>query len=257
MQTVNPFVRYYISSGSKNAMRTLRKVLFHNGRPMMDEYICNLCRDFDDATVKARGMIGTAATLESNADELNPWGADMVSPWDAAAMDDIENGVMPFGKHKGLAIPDMNDGYVKFWVQQSAESRAGAALIQAFTDLANDRGLFDLWEKQDAAIAAKKAASNFVGHPKERRDFILTIKKVIEVNGYYGTSSLYICEDDNENAFIYIGNAVFGEEGETLECMATIKTHKIRDGVNQTVITRPKLLSPKPILKGNQNEYCV
>jgi len=53
----NPSVKYYISSGAKNAMRTLRR-LSVGPNHYSDEYICNLARDFDTAVEKAKTHIG-------------------------------------------------------------------------------------------------------------------------------------------------------------------------------------------------------
>jgi hypothetical protein len=92
-----------------------------------------------------------------------------------------------------------------------------------------------------AAKRAKEAAtSNWIGAVGERRNFTVTIRNVIVIDGIYGASYLHIMHDADGNSVIYKGTNALGETGATVTVKATIKEHSERDGVKQTKISRPK-----------------
>lgn len=90
-----------------------------------------------------------------------------------------------------------------------------------------------------AQRAAEAAASNWIGTVGERRDFTLTIRHIVEMEGLYGTSFLHILNDAQGNVVIYKGTKLLGGKGETLTVKATVKEHGEREGVKQTKIARP------------------
>jgi len=92
-------------------------------------------------------------------------------------------------------------------------------------------------EKLEARLAEDREGSDWIGDVKERRDFTLNVEKVLEFDGYYGISYLHIAKDGDGNVVIYKGTKNLGEGEITLK--ATIKAHETRDGVKQTIITRP------------------
>lgn len=246
--TPNKF--YYISSGEKNAMRTLRHVISTPGY-VRDEYVCNLSRDWDEAVAKARAKIGTKANLNANEFELNDWGQDVgIKPWMRRQLELIKLGVMPFGKHKGAQIVDLDDGYVKFWVEQTATNVVGQALVQKFTDIANERDLFAKWEQQEqerqAAHKEKVAKMSHVGKVGKRQEFFLRCDKVLSFDGGgwgYNAVTTYmnICADRYGNEFVYKGSNAW-EEGKYYKVKATVKTHKEYNGKPQTFISRPTVI---------------
>jgi len=99
-------------------------------------------------------------------------------------------------------------------------------------------------EERVAGYAAKRAeeaaTSNWIGAVGERRNFTVTIRNVIVIDGIYGASYLHIMHDADGNSVIYKGTNVLGVQSATVTVKATIKEHGERDGVKQTKISRPK-----------------
>lgn len=245
----NPNVRYYISSGEKNAMRTLRRVTTGNGGATTyhDEYICNLARDFDVAMEKAKAIAGTNPVY-GDAFELNDWGIGYTpKSWEKAAVAAIEMGIMPFGKHKGSNLDDIfkDEGYVKYWVEQSASNRASTVLIQKFVDAANVLGYFGKWEKEEEDKEAEKKmkqdTAKHVGVEGERITLDLKCLKVLKFEGMYGTTYYNICETREGNPVLYRG-ANSWDQGLCYKVKGTIKEHGFYEGVAQTSISRPTII---------------
>ena len=96
-------------------------------------------------------------------------------------------------------------------------------------------------EKEQRIADAKErdAGSEYVGKIKERRDFTLKIRKVLQFEGRWGFTFLHIMNDADENVFIYKGTKRLGEDGDEVTFKATIKAHEEREGVKQTIVTRP------------------
>jgi len=91
------------------------------------------------------------------------------------------------------------------------------------------------------AIAEAAARSAHIGAIKERRDFELTIKLRTGFDGSFGYVHVFVMEDSAGNVVVYKGSVVLGERGDTVKVKATIKAHGERDGIAQTIITRPAL----------------
>lgn len=81
--------------------------------------------------------------------------------------------------------------------------------------------------------------SGWVGVIKERRDFTFTLRLVLDMEGMYGMTYLHVGADPVGNVIVYKGTKKLGAKGDTVSVKATVKDHGIRDGVKQTVITRP------------------
>ena len=94
-------------------------------------------------------------------------------------------------------------------------------------------------DKQRAEEAAK---AQWIGTVGERREFVLKIVHVHEMIGQYGISYITVMKDDAGNTVVQKGTYV-GYKGCTVTIKATIKEHGERDGVKQTIITRPKVLA--------------
>ena len=105
------------------------------------------------------------------------------------------------------------------------------------------------WADQKAALNATRVHLGTVG---AKLTVTITIAHMVVLEGMYGTSFLYICEDADQNVVIYKGTsptfcftadgAVRGK-GDSLTVTATVKEHGVRDGVKQTVIQRPKVIA--------------
>jgi uncharacterized protein (DUF3820 family) len=236
---------YYISSGALNAMRTLRHVVsVPEAGFFKDTYICNLARDFDTAVEKAREMIGTKANLQATNFELDVWG-DKIKPWMRSQLAMINNGIMPFGKHKGSKIEDLDEGYIRWWIKQDAENPVSQALVQKFTDIANERDLFAKWEAEEAEKEAKRAekleAMSYVGKVGKRMEVFLRCDKVLTFEGYYGLIFMNICVDRHGNKFVYKGSKCW-EEGKYYKAKVTIKAHEEYKGERQNIVSRPTVI---------------
>lgn len=96
------------------------------------------------------------------------------------------------------------------------------------------------WADKEAALNATRVHLGTVG---EKIELTLTTRHVVELDGIYGVSYIYICEDADKNVVIYKGTSRnFPDKGETMTVKATVKDHGVRDGVKQTIIQRPKLI---------------
>lgn len=96
------------------------------------------------------------------------------------------------------------------------------------------------WASQQAAL---NAARQHIGAVGDKVTLALTLKKCIAIDTVYGTSFINILEDSSRNVIIYKGNsqALYGvNEGDTVTLAAVVKEHGVRDGVKQTIISRPK-----------------
>lgn len=114
-----------------------------------------------------------------------------------------------------------------------------------------------LTEKQEAAVrkvladreqramqrvaenAALAAVSNHVGVVGERSEFVLSIDRAFGFEGKFGYTYGHVMHDKDGNVFAYFGNQL-GDAGQAVRGKATIKRHDQRDGVKQTVLSRPK-----------------
>lgn len=80
--------------------------------------------------------------------------------------------------------------------------------------------------------------SEFVGEIGERLDLMLTIKKAIEVNGAFGSSTIHIMTDECGNEFMWSTAAKSWTEGTVKHVRGTVKDHRIYRNSKQTVLTR-------------------
>lgn len=86
------------------------------------------------------------------------------------------------------------------------------------------------------------AGSRYVGTPGERRSFSLELKSCFEAETRFGISYVHYFKDDDGNVFVWkASNKLDVERGHKVELVASIKDHKERDGVQQTIITRGKV----------------
>jgi len=94
---------------------------------------------------------------------------------------------------------------------------------------------------REEARQADADKSGWVGAIGERRDFDLTIRILIEMEGQWGFSYLHVCNDTDGNVIVYKGTNKLGGRGDVASVKATVKEHDVRDGVKQTKISRPKV----------------
>lgn len=80
--------------------------------------------------------------------------------------------------------------------------------------------------------------SEYVGEIGEKIELDLYIQKAIQFDGYYGTSTMHIMEDDSENIFVWTTTAKVLQDGCWYHVKGTIKDHKTYRHVKQTILTR-------------------
>jgi hypothetical protein len=98
--------------------------------------------------------------------------------------------------------------------------------------------------QRELAPKEEKPESNFVGEVKERlRGLELVLNKAIFLgHGQFGPSFLHLMSDENGNCFSWItGNKIEEEDGAKITIDATVKEHKLYNGVKQTALTRAKV----------------
>jgi len=98
--------------------------------------------------------------------------------------------------------------------------------------------ILDKEKARKAEWAARDAECQWVGTVGERQAFEVTVKHVVELEGFYGFTYVNICRDADNNVIIYKGSNDW-VKGSQVTCMAKVKEHGERDGVKQTVIQRP------------------
>lgn len=96
--------------------------------------------------------------------------------------------------------------------------------------------------------AASNSMGNWVGKIGSRMTMTLTIKKIMRVQlpDDFDTPafmSIVIFENSDQNTLIYKGSVEFdvAHEGKTVDVAFTPKSHGVRNGIKQTLISRPKL----------------
>jgi hypothetical protein len=84
----------------------------------------------------------------------------------------------------------------------------------------------------------QESVSNYFGTIGKREFFTLILEKIIPIDGMY-PSFLHIFRDTCGNKAIWFASKMSGLlAGATINCKATIKEHKERENVKQTVLTR-------------------
>lgn len=111
------------------------------------------------------------------------------------------------------------------------------------TKLVEEAPLRTAREEQRKAV---DAASQHVGTIGDRRDFVLTVAFITGFNTQFGFTNVIGMRDEQGNLYIYKGTSMIynaeqkdAAKGDTLTFKATIKEHGEREGVKQTILSRP------------------
>ena len=94
-------------------------------------------------------------------------------------------------------------------------------------------------DAEKAAHLAANAGSQHVGTVGKREKFALSIDWVKGYDSTFGTMYINGLRDLAGNIVIYSGSKALGEKGQQIIVLATVKAHGEREGVKQTVISRP------------------
>ncbi len=249
---------YYVSTGAKNAMFTLRchrdsdKGILGPFAP--DFYICNLSADEETAAYKAT-MYFNAMRQRMGPDRedfmmhLDAWGGTVyerrgkLSVRDTQAMERIDAGYVPFGKHAGKRIDECEAGYL-LWLSDKAGTFEGVpmnALAMVAQGVSLEKGYIAVREEKRAERAEADAFSVHVGTIGERLDFegevITSFEKKQEGVSLYWLNKIRC----NGNLVTWISSKSIGEVGSVVKFKATVKKHDEYKGVKSTVINRPAI----------------
>lgn len=89
--------------------------------------------------------------------------------------------------------------------------------------------------------------SKWQGEVGDRLEKILTVIKVIPIEGYYGNSTMHIFSDSEENIYVWTTAAKSLEVGKTYVIRGTIKEHKFFKNIPQTILTRCAICQDKTV----------
>lgn len=99
------------------------------------------------------------------------------------------------------------------------------------------------WDAAERELARQRIdeASRHVGTIGERIDITGTIVFVVRFEGKFGFT--YVTGIKNAEGDLIVQKGVsIGSKGDRVSIKATVKAHEMRDGVKQTIITRPKVI---------------
>lgn len=178
--------------------------------------------------------------------------------YDAGIQNHIRENARIGRQRRWLAADPTRDALIKGLYAAAHRAREGSFVVK-MVDAYSEWG--SLTEGQEAAVrriveqngqrdaqraqARQREAENsqHIGTPNVREDFVLTIRVVLDFENDFGTMHIHIMHDRFGNVVVYKGSVVLGEKGETITVKATVKEHGIREGVRQTIISRPKVLA--------------
>lgn len=92
------------------------------------------------------------------------------------------------------------------------------------------------------SVVCDPSPSEFVGEINERLDLNVRIKAAIELEGYYGKSTMHIMEDDAENVYVWTTSAKYLNPESWYHIRGTVKDHRVYKNTKQTVLTRCKVI---------------
>lgn len=158
------------------------------------------------------------AQAQAAAFDATPDGQRLIALCQPEGSDAFYHSLLHYGRRHG-ALSEAQAAALETSIQRAAERATRAA--------------------ERAAAEAAKPASQHVGAIGERITFEATIERAIPIATQFGTMTITVMADDAGNVYVQKGTSI-GERGERFQITATIKAHDQRDGVNQTIINRPR-----------------
>ena len=89
--------------------------------------------------------------------------------------------------------------------------------------------------------------SKWQGEVGDRLEKVLTVTKVIPIEGYYGNSTMHIFSDPEENVYVWTTAAKTLEVGKTYIIRGSVKEYKMFKNVPQTILTRCAICQDKTV----------
>lgn len=93
-----------------------------------------------------------------------------------------------------------------------------------------------------AEMFRKESTSTYQGAVGEKLSVQVKVVRNIKLNGYYGESHMHIFEDADGNTYVWTTAAKNLDVNSEISLTGTVKEHKEYDGVQQTVLTRCKVI---------------
>lgn len=253
------FQQFYISTGAKNAMYTLRWTRFAADiHYPADSYVCVLSADLEKAQAKALEYFTAFAerisytgptadfelTLSDDPENENTKRRGVLSVRDTLSIEDIESGVFPFGKHVGTRIEDAPENYVLYFADRHTDreqSAVFAALTAACLGVALEKGYVAKRDERRAERHAIDSLSQHVGTVKERMIFEGEIVSVFQkaATEYDAGYSITVVRTPEGNLIDFYNNEL-GKVGDVVKFKATVKAHREYKGIKSTRVNRPK-----------------
>lgn len=84
--------------------------------------------------------------------------------------------------------------------------------------------------------------SQFVGEIGDRLLVTVKIERAVQLQGYYGPSTMHIMRDAEQNVYVWTTAARQLTEGRTYTLRGTVKDHKVYRATQQTILTRCKII---------------
>lgn len=253
---------YYVSTGKKNAMYTLRCFRSAAGSaPSVinpDFYVCNLAATEEKATEKAQEYVNQikerigesehfSVQFSSEPERVAGVRYGKLSIHDSRLLDTIELGFFPFGRFANTAIADAPADYLMYFAKKSADPTNNAvtqALSMACLGVALEKGYVAARDAKREAARQLDLPSRHVGVIGERLDFSGQIAASYCVGREDEPGSYWITKIRSEqNVFVYKGGRSLGKEGDLISLRATIYKHDTYQEVQSTVIKRPSVLT--------------
>jgi uncharacterized protein (DUF3820 family) len=251
---------FYISTGAKNARYTLRfvrSVEGGTGYENFDRYVCVLADNVETAIAKAtdyferfKSRVGETACFKlefcNMPDNETYSRRGKLSVRDTQNLEDIEAGILPFGKHRGMRIENAPENYVLWLADQANKGEEQTEVMSVLSAVALGVALQkDYIAKREEKRESLRQSSGHIGNVGDRLTFTATITGSFQKYNEYTNESYHIVKLLSEgNVLTYVGNEL-GKVGETLEFKATVKSHDEYQGLKSTKINRPKVLAKK------------
>ena len=227
---------YYISSGAKNMMHTLRCVYtdskYVEGESVdfeRDYYVCNLSTDFDVAIEKAKMYAGdkfregasfsleeiyrrtqeemalAAAEAAKNAAIREAEEEENNRVFRRDAYTKIADGDFPFGMYRNYSFETAPESYIKFMgTVEVEEGKSG--FVMKFLQKVLKKKFPDLF------LPMPEANGEYYGTPKKREDMVATVVASFGFESFYGYTNVVKFVKDSGELLVYMGTTMPGFE---------------------------------------------
>lgn len=255
---------FYISTGRKNGFYTLRTQnqstgLVQSGVAYPDNHVCTLTANEETASVKAHQYVEAFKTRVPESEHFKVillpgiehevcQRRGSLSVHDTLMLEELERGVMPFGKHKGKVIEELPANSILWYADQTAKEwpPVMSAVCDVCAGIAVEKGYFTKRDEDRTKAMEQYGLSQYVGLVKARLDFSGTLIKIVQKGDYFiGTYHVppyfihnFLCGND---IIVYKGAKKLCENGESIHFRATVKCHEEWNGAKTTVVNRPKV----------------